>query len=168
MGLTVWTAAPAPRATLGPNVKIPPKKIRLKKKSWKLTDHTCACNDLTNFEYEAHANRKRKLWEFVESCLYKLVKWLELNLILAGFSHLKLLWHAATWYPAVASASRAQAARRARRLHWTSEQQAIITQLNCSSCLHTWFCTDWVSQIESLLLSTTCRRMLHKYSAGHV
>ena len=138
-----------------------------KKKSWKSTDHTYACNDLTNFEYEVLANRKRKLWEFAETCFCK-NSWNHFGQTF--FRRVLAIWNhcAAAWYPAAASASRAQAACRARRLHWTSEQQAIITQLNCSSCLHTWFCTDWVSQIESLLLATTCRRMLHKYSAGHV
>ena len=46
--------APAARSryTVVPNVKNPPK-IRMKK-IVKLTDHTCACNDLTSFEYEVH------------------------------------------------------------------------------------------------------------------
>ena len=39
--------------TVGPNSKNPPKnKI---KKYVKLTDHTCACSDLTNFECEVEA-----------------------------------------------------------------------------------------------------------------
>ena len=39
--------------TVVPNGKNTPK-IRLEK-FVKLTDHTCACNDLTNFESEVHA-----------------------------------------------------------------------------------------------------------------
>ena len=38
---------------IGPKAKNPPK-IRFKKLV-KLTDHACAFNDLTNFEYEGHA-----------------------------------------------------------------------------------------------------------------
>ena len=141
---------------------------RLKKQKFmKLTDHTHACNDLTNFEYVVHAMTGNGCYLNLQKLACK-NSWNHFGQtffwrVLAIENHC-----AAAWYPAAASASRAQAACRARRLHWTSEQQAIITQLNCSSCLHTWFCTDWVSQIESLLLSTTCRRMLHKYSAGHV
>ena len=42
---------PPPRK-IGPNSKNPPK-LRWKK-IVKLTNHTCACNDLTNFEYVVH------------------------------------------------------------------------------------------------------------------
>ena len=50
--------------TIGPNSKNPPK-------SWKLADHTHACNDLTSFEYEEWASheRKRKLFEFSKTCV---------------------------------------------------------------------------------------------------
>ena len=67
--------------TVGPNVKNPPK-IRLKK-FVKLTDHTCACNDLTSFEYEAHimtGNGKH-----VETSLAKFVKLFQVNLFSAVF-----------------------------------------------------------------------------------
>ena len=42
-----------PQRTVGPNDNNPPK-MRFKK-FVKLTDYTYACNDLTSFEYEAHA-----------------------------------------------------------------------------------------------------------------
>ena len=45
--------SPVQRRTAGPNIKNPPKTWL--KKFVKLTDHTCACNDLTNFECEANA-----------------------------------------------------------------------------------------------------------------
>ena len=55
------------RPTVGPNFKNPPK-MRFKT-FVKLTDHTCACNDLTNFECEVKATEMevmyicRKLYE---------------------------------------------------------------------------------------------------------
>ena len=42
----------ATRHTNGPNVKNPPKMWL--KKFVKFTDHTCACHDLTNFEFEGN------------------------------------------------------------------------------------------------------------------
>jgi hypothetical protein len=40
-------------SAVGPNCKSPPKMRYLK--IVKLTNHACACNDLTNFECEAQA-----------------------------------------------------------------------------------------------------------------
>ena len=69
--------------TVGPNVKNPPK-IRLKK-FVKLTGHTCACNNLTSFEYEDHAKTGNGSYEYSDTCTKKLVKSLWGNLFLAGF-----------------------------------------------------------------------------------
>ena len=55
-------ALPSVSATVGPNCKSPPK-MRFKK-FVKLTDHTCACNDLTNFECEAQAIGNRSCENF--------------------------------------------------------------------------------------------------------
>ena len=83
--VSVWECArPAPR-TVGPNVKNPPK-MRLKK-FVKLTDHTCAGNDLTIFEYEDHAKTGNGSYEHADSCT-KLVKSLYFWRI---FSHFKPL-----------------------------------------------------------------------------
>ena len=53
------------------------------KKIVKLADHTCACNDLTKFEYYA---RKRKLCEYNEVCLqnsWNHIKWTYIWRVLA-------------------------------------------------------------------------------------
>ena len=57
------------------------------KKIVKLTDHTCAYNDLTNFEYEA-GNRKRKFWKLAWK-----ISWIHLgwSYFLAGFQHMEPL-----------------------------------------------------------------------------
>jgi len=55
----------APRCTVGSYCKKPPK-TRLKK-FVKSTNHTCACNGLTNFECEGQATWKRKLCEFARN-----------------------------------------------------------------------------------------------------
>jgi hypothetical protein len=55
-----------------------PAKKRYKK-FVKLSDHTCACNDLTNFECEAQA--------IAETCMEKLVKSLWMNFFSAVFRH---------------------------------------------------------------------------------
>ena len=57
------------RRTVGPNIKNPPKIQS--KKIVKLTDHTYACNSLTNFYYEAyviigngdHVNLLKFVWK---------------------------------------------------------------------------------------------------------
>ena len=64
-------------------------------------DHSYACNSLTNFPYKTHAmtgngNQSAKTW------LEKLVKSLQVNLILAGLS---LLWYAVSSYASVVAAS---------------------------------------------------------------
>ena len=59
----------------------------------KLTDHTCACNDLTSFEYEVHQLTGSGCYLNMQQILKKLVKSLQLNLFLAGFSPLKPLWY---------------------------------------------------------------------------
>ena len=61
------------------------------KKIVKLTDHTCACNDLTNFECGAQVTRNGSLCQFAATCMEKLVKSLVVNLFLAGFSLLEPL-----------------------------------------------------------------------------
>ena len=53
------------RPTVGPNFKNQPK-MRFKK-FVKLSNHTCACNDLTNFGCEAQALQKWKDCKFAES-----------------------------------------------------------------------------------------------------
>ena len=52
-GLVLLLTPPAPRFTVGPDVKNPPK-IRFIK-IVKLTDHTYACISLTIFEYKNHS-----------------------------------------------------------------------------------------------------------------
>ena len=73
-------ALPSVSATVGPNCKSPPK-MRFKK-FVKLTDHTCACNHLTNSESVCVLcyDRKRKLFEFAGICLEKFVKSHQVNL----------------------------------------------------------------------------------------
>ena len=73
------------RRTVGPNCKNPPK-IRFKK-FVKLTNHTCACNDLTNFECEAEATGN--------GTYVNLKKLVIVNLFSAGFSYLEPLCVAA-------------------------------------------------------------------------
>ena len=80
--------------TVGSNSKFP-TKMRFKK-FVKMTDHTCSCNDLTNFWYETRNDRKRKLFEYAGIWMEKLVKSLWVNLFLAGFSHLEPLCDATT------------------------------------------------------------------------
>ena len=66
-----------------------PAKVKVEK-FVKLTDHTCACNDLTSFEYEVHGmTGNRKSFEYAETCMKKFVKSLQVNLFLAGFSRVK-------------------------------------------------------------------------------
>ena len=61
----------------------------------KLTDHTCASNDLTNFECEAHYDRKRKLYKMLRISHKKLVKtlWVKVIFCLPICSYL-LCWDA--------------------------------------------------------------------------
>ena len=84
-GIFLWQY----RATVGSNSKFPPK-MRFKK-FVKMTDHTCSCNDLTNFWYETRNERKWKLFEYAGLWFEKLMKSLWVNLFLAGFSHLEPL-----------------------------------------------------------------------------
>ena len=65
------------------------------KKIVKLTDHTCASNDLTNFECEAHYDRKRKLYKMLRISHKKLVKtlWVKVIFCLPICSYL-LCWDA--------------------------------------------------------------------------
>ena len=66
------------RRTVRQNSKNAPK-IRFKKVV-KITDHTCACNDLTNFEYEGHSTTGNGSYvNLQETCLEKLVKSLQVN-----------------------------------------------------------------------------------------
>jgi len=54
----------------------------------KLIDHTYSCNSLTNFENDAHTIIRN---ESDETCCEKIVKSRQVNLVLAGFSHLEPL-----------------------------------------------------------------------------
>ena len=74
-----------------PVLRIPSKNAG-KQKFMKLTDHACAYNYLTNFEYEGHAmTENRKLRKSAETCIEKLMKSHQVDLFLAGFSHLESL-----------------------------------------------------------------------------
>ena len=62
------------------------------KKFVKLLDHTCVCNDFTNFECEGPGIRKRKLCKFTQTCaMENSWKSLWLNLFWAIFCHLEPL-----------------------------------------------------------------------------
>ena len=68
---------------------------------WNWRDHSYACNSLTNFPYKTHAmtgNGNQSAKTFMK----KLVKSLQVNLILAGFSQ---LWYAVSSYASVVAAS---------------------------------------------------------------
>ena len=53
-------------------------------------DHTCACNDLTSFDYEVHRMiGNGSQFEYAETCMKKFMKSHQVNLFLAAFSHLK-------------------------------------------------------------------------------
>lgn len=54
----------------------------------KLIDHTYSCNSLTNFENEAHTMIGNGS---DQTCCEKIVKSRQVNLFLAGFSHLEPL-----------------------------------------------------------------------------
>ena len=65
---------------------------KLIEKFVKLMDHSCACNDLTSFEYEVHGmTGNGSYFNIAETCMKKFVKSLQVNLFLAGFSNLKLM-----------------------------------------------------------------------------
>ena len=64
-----------------------PAKKRFKK-IVKLSDHTCACNDLTNFECEATGYG---IYVTAENCMKKLVKQLWASLFSVGSSFLETL-----------------------------------------------------------------------------
>ena len=68
--------------TVGPN-----RKNLIQNWFVKLTDHTCACNDLTSFEYEVHDLTGNG--SYVSFVLEKLVKSLWANLFPASFNQLK-------------------------------------------------------------------------------
>ena len=78
------------RRTVGPNWKNPPK-MRFKK-FVKLTDHTCACYDLTNFEFEVHAMTGNGCYV---NRLWNHIKWTYFWRI---FSILKPLCRSVTYY----------------------------------------------------------------------
>ena len=60
----------------------------------KLTDPTPTyCNDLTNFEYEARYNRKRKFFEYAGIWMEKLVKPLYFWRVLAIWNHSEAVRH---------------------------------------------------------------------------
>ena len=67
---SLWSSLPSKRWA---KLKKTRQKLNWKKKIVKLTDHPSTYNDLTNFESEvsAHKERKRKLWQSVETCLEK-------------------------------------------------------------------------------------------------
>jgi hypothetical protein len=53
-----------------------------------MTDHTYACINFTNFEYETKSNdRKRKYCRLAEIFLEKSIKSHQVKLFSAGFSH---------------------------------------------------------------------------------
>ena len=83
-----------PRHTVGPIIKNPPK-TRFKT-FVKLTDHTCASNDLTNFKCKAQAmTGNGNFGIMLRLSPKKLVKTLWLNLFSASFSSLELVCAAA-------------------------------------------------------------------------
>jgi len=51
----------------------------------KLTDCTCACNDLTSFECEAQATGNGSYVKFADTSMEKLVKSSRMNLCFGGF-----------------------------------------------------------------------------------
>ena len=55
------------------------------KKFVKLTDHTCAGNDLTTFEYEDHAKTGNESDEYADTCTKKTREITLRELILGGF-----------------------------------------------------------------------------------
>ena len=70
------------RVTVGPNVKNPPKNRF--QKIVKLTDHTYACNSLTNFTLKCKTHASK----FAEICMEELVHHVKLhhvNLFCGGF-----------------------------------------------------------------------------------
>ena len=79
-------AAPASVPQLGQFEKNPPK-IRLEKKMVKTTHYSYACKI---WIWRMCDDRKRKLCDLAETCLWKLVK--SLDVFLVGFSHLKPQW----------------------------------------------------------------------------
>ena len=63
----------------------------------KSTDHSCACNNLTSFEYEVHGmTGNGSFLKYAETCMKKFVKSFQVNLFLAAFSSLKLVCHSAS------------------------------------------------------------------------
>ena len=86
-GLRVVSNCHHRSAQFGPMAKPAKNKIE---KFVKLTDHSYACNSLTNFEYEAHTITGNGN-QSAESCLEKLVKSHLVNLLLAGLNPLEPL-----------------------------------------------------------------------------